>query len=313
METLRVALLGAASHIARGLIASYLSRQEYELLLYARSPERVQEFVSSFGAGRAELLALDAFGRRECDVIINCIGIGDPGKLRSEAAAIFTLTETWDNLILDYLALHPQTLYINFSSGAAYGGGFDSPVDETSRAIFPVNALTPSDYYGIAKLHSEARHRAASDLNIVDLRVFSYFSRYLDLSTRFLLSDVALALINGEELKTDSGNIVRDYIHPDDLVSLIDLCMERRKFNAVYDAYSLKPVGKFEMLDAFASHFGLRYIVTAIETVTATGNKENYYSSNYCAAELGYRPIHTSLESLCLEMTSLLAMTSFVK
>lgn len=306
MKTLRVALLGATSHIAKGLIASFLARGKYELLLYARAPERVQEFVSSLGGSKTECFALDDFSRRECDVIINCIGIGDPAKLKAEAASIFALTEHWDSTILSYLALHPQALYINFSSGAAYGGDFCLPADEQSLTSFPINALTPSDFYGIAKLHSEARHRAASDLNIVDLRVFSYFSRYLDLSTNFLLAEVASAITNGVELKTVSGNIFRDYVHPKDLILLIELCIERRQLNGAYDVYSLKPVGKFEMLDAFSDLFGLRYNLVEIETVNATGYKENYYSQNHRAAELGYQPAYTSLESLSLEMSFLL-------
>jgi len=210
METLRVALLGATSHIARGLIASFFTRGRYELFLYARSPEWVQEFVSALGTGRAEIFALDAFGSTKYDIIINCIGIGDPGKLREGFSSIFTLTETWDNKILNYLAGNPDALYINFSSGAAYGGDFSRPVDKNSSAKFPIDSLAPSDYYGITKLYSEAKHRACSALNIVDLRVFSYFSRYLDLSTRFLLADVAVALKKGEELRTASDNIFRD-------------------------------------------------------------------------------------------------------
>jgi nucleoside-diphosphate-sugar epimerase len=307
VESVRVALLGATSHIAKGLIASLHPREGYELLLYGRSPERIREFLTNIEAYTPAIFSLDEFGVHTFDVVINCIGIGDPGKLARETATIFPLTEFWDNRILECLARRPEALYINFSSGAAYGGDFSRPVDDTTRADFPLNLLTPADYYGIAKLHSEAKHRAASEFNIVDLRVFSYFSRYMDLSTRFLLTDVAFSLKTGNELKTSSNDIVRDYVHPDDLASLVALCIGCRRLNGFYDVYSLKPVGKFEMLKAFAERFGLKFCVDEIEAVTATGNKVNYYSQNHRATALGYRPTHTSLESLCLEMTSLLA------
>ncbi len=290
------------------MIASFIRRDDYELTLYARTPERVAEFLHSFGSVKADLFPLNAFGRIECDVIINCVGIGDPGRLRAEAASIFELTETWDKGILDYLRGRTEALYINLSSGAAYGGSFEYAVTGESCSVFPLNALTPSDYYGIAKLHSEARHRAAADLNIVDLRVFSYFSRYLELSTRFLLTDIALCIKSGEELVTTPGDIIRDYVDPDDLFSLIELCIKQRRLNEVYDAYSKKPVGKFEMLDEFVDRFGLKYRVMDIETVNATGNKENYYSTNHRAAGIGYAPAHTSLETLCTEMKALLEM-----
>jgi len=56
--------------------------------------------------------------------VINCVGIGDPGKLRNEMSSIFRVTERFDNLVLDYLECHPSALYLNMSSGAAYGQDF---------------------------------------------------------------------------------------------------------------------------------------------------------------------------------------------
>ncbi|GAM11012.1 NAD dependent epimerase/dehydratase family protein [Geobacter sp. OR-1] len=308
MKAVRVAILGATSHIAKGLIASWVTDSSRKLLLYARSPERVSEFLSIIESDRYPVFPMAAFGLEPVDVVVNCVGIGDPGRLKNDVAAIFSVTEYWDSKVLEYLKANPAALYLNFSSGAVYGGDFTRPANEMTQATFPVNALAPSDYYGIAKLHAEARHRAASGLNIVDLRVFSYFSRFVDLSTRFLLTDVAKALKAGEEMQTISANIVRDYIHIEDLTALIDLCISRRRLNAVYDVYSLKPVTKFEMLEAFAERFDLKYRVVAMETVNATGHKEFYFSENHRAAELGYQPAHSSLESLCLEMKSLLTI-----
>lgn len=306
-ECLRVAILGATSHIAKGVIARWAGRADRDLILYARSPARVSEFLASIGSDRPAVRSVEEFGRAPVDLVVNCIGIGDPGRLKNDVASIFSITEFWDCRVLEYLSAHPDTLCINFSSGAAYGGGFSRPADEQSQAIFPLNALTPADFYGIAKLNSEARHRAAPGLNIVDLRIFSYFSRYIDLSTRFLLTDVAKAMKEGFELSTAPGDIVRDYVHPDDLAAMLDLCIATRRVNAAYDVYSLKPVGKFEMLDAFADRFGLRYRILEMQTVNATGDKDNYFSLNHRAAGFGYHPAHTSLEGLCLEMAALLS------
>jgi nucleoside-diphosphate-sugar epimerase len=306
MPSIRIAILGATSHIAKGLIAAWVTREERELVLYARSPAKVREFVSLIGIREPVILPVEEFGRMPCDVVVNCIGIADPGKLRDEAAAIFSVTETWDFHVLEYLSANPAALYINLSSGAVYGSEFSRPVTETSQAAFPVNALTPSEYYGIAKLHVEARHRAASGLNIIDLRVFSYFSRFIDPSTRFLMTDIISALKNGSELVTTPGNIVRDYVHPDDLAMLMDLVIARRNLNRVYDVYSRKPVTKFEILESFAADFGLRFrVVEDASPVTATGTKDHYYSLYYRAAELGYEPRYGSLDALHSEARAL--------
>lgn len=308
MRKVRVALLGATSHIARGLIASFLGRPGYELALHARAPERVQAFVDRFGGGPAEVLPLAAFGERKCDVVINCIGIGDPGRLQADPAAILDLTLHWDSAVLDFLARHPDALCIHFSSGAAYGSDFSRPADDTTPASFPLNALSGADWYGIAKLHAEARHRAATGLNIVDLRVFGYFSRFVDLSSRFLMAEIVLALRQGSELLTTADDIVRDYVHPEDLAAAVEHCIARRRLNGAYDLYSRDPVRKFAILEEFSRRFGLRYrIADDAAPVSATGAKAHYYSLSRRAADLGYQPAFTSLESLCSETAALLA------
>lgn len=307
METVRIAILGATSHIAKGLIAAWAKPPDRTLLLYARSTERVREFLSSIGEGHPAVFPLNEFGSEPFDIVVNCIGIGDPGRLRDQAATIFALTELWDNSILDHLAQHPDVLYINFSSGAAYGSDFSSPVDQSTVSSFPLNDLTPAEFYGIAKLNAESKHRARPDLHIVDLRVFSYFSRYIDLSTRFLLSDIITAIRNETELVTTSANIVRDYVHPDDLTSLLDLVIARRELNDVYDVYSAGPVSKFEILDECAARYGLRYrVADDTATVNATGVKDHYYSRNYNAADLGYSPRYSSIDALRSEAGALL-------
>ncbi len=302
MKPLRVALLGATSHIARGIIVSFFGGEEYELLLYARSPERVRAFIAPFGARRFELFPLESFGERGCDVVINCIGIGDPARLKVEAATILFLTERWDNRVLEFLTRHPEALYVNFSSGAAYGSNFSRPVDGESESRFPLNALSSGDFYGIAKLNAEAKHRAAAQLNIVDLRVFGYFSRYMDMDGRFLLNEIISCIQAGRVLVTGRGNIVRDYVYREDLATLIQACMEKRELNDVFDVYSRSPVAKFELLDFYASRYGLTYqIDVTYDPLNVTGLKEQYYSRNTRAAIIGYKPRFTSLEAITLE------------
>jgi len=307
MSLVRIALLGATSHIAKGLIAAWGRRDDRKLFLYARSPERVKDFVTNLGLGEQMIFPAGEFGRIACDVVVNCIGIADPGKLNNDAARIFSITETWDCRIMEYLSAYPDALYINLSSGAAYGCEFSRPVDESTSALFPVNALSTAEYYGVAKLHAEARHRAAAGLNIVDLRFFSYFSRFIDPGTRFLMTDIITAVESGREMMTTPVNIVRDYIHPEDMVSLMDCVIACNRINDVYDVYSLKPATKFEILELFREQLGLRFRVTeGAHVVTATGIKEHYYSLNHRAERIGYQPRHDSLDALLKESRALL-------
>lgn len=299
---MRIAILGATSHIAKGLIFGLHGSDGNELFLFARSPERVRLFLESIGAANSQLIKVKPFSEfsdNDYDAVINCVGIGNPARLANELTAIFSITETFDNLVLAYLQGHQQTLYINFSSGAAYGTDFSAPVDVTSQARFNINSIDLSEYYGIAKVNSEAKHRAMKDYNIVDLRVFSFFSRFIDLNSKFLLSEIISCVRNGKELLTDSSSIIRDYVHPKDLAALVRCCINKERINAAYDVCSLKPVTKNELLDYFSSTYNLKYRVSdAYVEVTVTGKKDNYYSISRAVEGIGFIPRVTSLDTI---------------
>lgn len=309
MPPVRIAILGATSYIAKGLIAHWTQRHgHHELFLYARSPEQTHCFLKQLGMARAHVFSIEMFGSHQYDTIINCVGIGSPQKLNEQMSAIFRITTSFDELVLDYLGKKPETLYINFSSGAAYGTDFSQPVDEQSKAQFPLNDLKPETFYGIAKLHSEARHRALPKLNIVDLRIFGYFSRYVDLHDTFLLSELVNCLQTKQIFFTNKVNIVRDFTHPDDLVALIESCMQQRQLNDVFDVRSRQPVTKFELLDSFTSRFGLHYEVTAsFAPLLVTGTKNCYYSASNKTDKIGFKPEFTSLEGVIAETEAILA------
>lgn len=204
--------------------------------------------------------------------------------------------------MLDYLNDHQDTLYINFSSGAVYGTDFSAPVDKLTCSRWDVNHISEADFYGIAKLNSEAKHRALKDMNIVDLRVFGYFSRFIDLKSCFLLSEIISCIKEGKEFVTTSDNIIRDYVHPKDLMLLIKLCIDKFFINDVFDVYSLKSVAKFEILDYFVSQYGLKCTVKdSIRISAVTGIKDNYYSNSRKAEDIGYKPQFTSMDSIIQE------------
>lgn len=308
----RIAVLGATSHIAKGLIHRFGQDGHLDLRLFARSPERADEFLNAVGlGGRLKTRPFEEFGEGSYDTIINCVGFGDPGKLSNAGSSIFSITDRFDTLALDYLKRSPRTLYINFSSGAVYGTDFSSPVDARSRAIFVVNRMDPAAYYGIAKLHSEARHRAMKDFHIIDLRIFSYFSRFIDLDAKFMMSEVISCIKSKREFVTNPEDIVRDFIHPEDLVSLVKLCIARRDLNDAFDVCSLQPVGKFGILEKFSSLYGLRHTIEEGHgSVSVTGRKANYYSTNGRIQAIGFSPRFTSMDCLIRESAEILRCMS---
>jgi len=156
------------------------------------------------------------------DGVINCVGAGILKKGQGKYSDWFMLTEEFDRLAIDYLCRkRPEALYVNFSSGAVYGREFAAPVAKNSINPIRVNRIKIEDYYGIVRLNSEAKHRAFSNLRIVDLRLFSYFSRFMDLNCGYFIAGLLSCIMNKKVFITDSTNIIRDYVHPDDLFSMI--------------------------------------------------------------------------------------------
>jgi len=303
MNKSKIAILGSTSHIAKGLISNFLRSGEFCLHLYTRSPDKVRSFLGAIGKSPDKDCIIHEgyrdFIKSFYDVIINCVGIGTLNKPGDNYSDYFMVTEKYDNLLIEYLLKKPDTLYISFSSGAVYGREFSAPVEENTVNSIRVNHVATEDYYAIVRLNSEAKHRAFSGLRIVDLRVFSYFSRFIDLTDGYFITEVLDCILNKKVLATDNVNIVRDYVHPKDLFSIIRKCMDAGKINAALDVTSAKPVEKREILDYFSSKYGLKYEISrSLSHVSPTGSK-NIYCSNYNnAACIGYKPAFSSMDAI---------------
>lgn len=308
-QSITVAIIGATSHIAKGLIYHFCKNSSCTPYLFARSVKQVKAFLESIGCvnSTVSVSELTNFTTGKYDIIINCIGIGQPERLDKNTSLLFRLGETYDNAILDYLETHPDTLYINMSSGAVYGADFLNPASEETNAYVNVNHMAQKDFYMITKIYSEAKHRALHKFNIVDIRVFAYFSRFINLKAGYFITDVISSVKNGTTLLTGAGSMVRDYVHPHDLFSFIERCLKIRCINSAFDLYSLKPATKFEILDFFRETYGLDYVVDdTLDFPTATGNKKNYYSLSRRAEAIGYYPMFTSLDGIIEESRMLL-------
>lgn len=303
---MRIACLGSTSQIARDLIVTFAKQTDYECTLFARDPSVVENWLRIENIQKG-YIALDyqKFCNDVCyDVIINFVGVGDPARAKDMGVDIFDVTLRYDMMVLEYLQVNPDTKYIFLSSGAVYGGGFEEPVSNESDAIIPINNLTVIDSYAISKLYAEARHRALSDLSIIDVRVFNYFSHMQDFNARFLMTDIVRALQSGEMFFTSPDNIIRDFITPVDFFNLISALINYKPANMAIDCYTKSPVDKFSLLSELKEKHGLRYEVTrSTSSVNATGAKIKYYSLNKMSDEIGYHPEKTSLEGVLDEVS----------
>jgi nucleoside-diphosphate-sugar epimerase len=298
---MRIALLGATSQIAKDLVLSFSTQSTHTLTLYARRPEAVIKWLAEVGLADSYAVAdFTAFSVNEhFDALLNFVGVGNPAQAAAMGASIFDVTLQYDELALNYVRHHPMCRYIFLSSGAAYGSNFEAPVDENSKAVIPINNLQPQDWYGVAKLHAECRHRALPQLPIIDIRVFNYFSHTQDMSARFLITDILRAIRDKTMLMTSGDYIVRDYIHPSDFYQLVATFLKGSCENRAVDCYSLAPIDNWSLFKFIEKDFGLQYETGTINRfLNATGKKTNYYSKKSIASISGYQPTLTSYQGI---------------
>jgi nucleoside-diphosphate-sugar epimerase len=295
-----IAILGATGHIGKALAAELIADPNIELLLYARRPDAIKGGLD-----------ITEFGKQPFDVVINAVGAGTPAGVRDMGADIFTVTETVDNQVLAVLKSFPQALYLFLSSGAVYGTDFTKPARKDSANILPINALNPSHFYGLSKINAEAKHRGHSDLNIIDLRVFSFFSGFIDLEARFFITDAIHAIQDGTVLETSRQDIIRDFVTPSDFVHLISCCIKTWRtsdtpINSACDVYSKAPAGKFDLLNRIKADFPFEYELEDDAGLVSTGPKSNYYSLDRSAQAWGYMPEFTSIDGVLRELSDFL-------
>ena len=167
-EEKNIAIFGATGHIAKNLIYQFSKNTEHNLFLFSRNQTKLKKFTSSINANKnIDYRTYDDLYSQSFDVIINCIGISDPFEISKYGNELLTLSERYDDLIIDYLKKNHFCQYLNFSSGVIYGNFSQPPNDETMPNMSE-NSITDSDYT-LSKIRSEAKHRLIPSLKIIDI------------------------------------------------------------------------------------------------------------------------------------------------
>ncbi len=302
---MKIAILGATSAIAKDLILSF--SDEHHLELYSRRISDVTTWMLENDLRNFTSQSYAEFKHaRDIDAIINFVGAGSPEKVIKLGQQIFEITESFDQMALDYIGKYRDCKYIFISSGAVFGDNFSTPADIDKVSAFPLNDLQPKHYYGYAKAMAEVRHRI-TDRNIFDLRVFSYLSPTVNINKRFILNDMIRAIKDKSVFKIDRTQVIRDYIGPLDFYQMINVLMRQDKMNTAVDIYSRQPVSKDSLVSAMVERYGLQYeTINSPIGIHSTGMKHKYYSVNASAYALGYMPTLSSLENIYLGVDKIL-------
>ncbi len=306
---MKIAILGASSHIAKSLIYHFWHNDRDKaigLCLYGRAPEKINQWLSAHQISiRTECKSFNQFGQHIYDLVINMVGTSNASDVSRLGAQVFHTALEYDELVLGYLRSHPHCRYYFLSSGAVYGNDFIEPAQQTTLARHAVNSDEPSDWYGLSKFCIEAKHRALAQYAIVDIRVFSFFSSWIDLEHPFFLTDAVKSIAKGCVLQTQRADFWRDYSGSIDLAQLFNCFLNSPPCNTAIDLYSKNPIRKLRILELLATDFRLEYAFTDSES-DANLQRAQYFSENRSAERWGYLPSLDSEQLIKIETTKIL-------
>ena len=117
---MNIAFFGASSQIAKGLIKNFITNPQNQLIFFVRDKESFKDWLEkqkmSYDNSDIKLYA-EFSVYAKLDMIVNCVGVGDPSKTISISSSIQSTTQYFDEIALGYLESNPNTKYFFLSSG----------------------------------------------------------------------------------------------------------------------------------------------------------------------------------------------------
>lgn len=219
------------------------------------------------------------------DVCINAAGSGNVSFSISNPTTDFTANTADIIFFLENLRMYqPSCKYLHISSAAVYGNPNKLPIaeDYTSNPISP---------YGFHKLMSEIICKEYAQIYKLQIAIIRPFSVYGIGLKKQLLWEISnkLKLADTVEL-FGTGNETRDFIHVNDLCSLMNCIIENGTFNCdIYNAASGKEISIKAIAEIFELCYSGRKQIT-FSSMVRDGDPLNWCADIKKIQALGYKP-----------------------
>ncbi len=225
------------------------------------------------------------FSAQQVDVCINASGSGSvpyslaqtPGDFDDNTASVMK--------VLDVIRkVRPSCRYVHISSAAVYGSPKQLPIKETDM-------ITPVSPYGFHKWMSEIICREYHQIYALPAAVIRPFSVYGAQLRKQLLWDICCRLQKEDTIHLfGTGNETRDFIHIEDLASLVDLVVEKSPFDCnIYNAGSGSETSIRQVADTVVAQFkGEKSVIFSGEM--RAGDPLNWKADISTVSALGFAP-----------------------
>lgn len=197
---MKIAIVGSTGQIGRSLVLK-AKESGHEVLEYSRSLCNIP---------RGFVLESDDYPK-DLDIIVNCIGKGNP-----KDAYYFN----YDDLD-DYLKIDEHIMLLLTRRGSSYHFKY---VYISSWVADLVNVTGIKKNYSTMKRFIELRHelwRAKEETNIRDIRVSSFFSRFFNMDSGFLIAAILKNILEGAKTEIINTDELFEYVTPPGLFNSI--------------------------------------------------------------------------------------------
>lgn len=216
--------------------------------------------------------------------LIHCAGMADVNYSMQHPDSDFFMNVMMTRKIL-YAVKEKKTsmrmLYM--SSAGVYGNPQKLPIEENAerRSISP---------YALHKTIVEDICEYFNRQYSLDIRVLRIFSAYGNGLKKQIFWDMGQKIKNTGKLSLfGSGNETRDFIHIDDLTSVISLILEaEQEKNAVYNVANGKEVSIRQVAELFCDTLGKPREIISFSNENREGNPSNWCADISKVKKLGY-------------------------
>ncbi len=225
------------------------------------------------------------FQKQYFDVCINCSGAASVPDSLSHPMRDYNLNTVNVFKLLDAIRQYqPQCKFINLSSAAIYGNPLELPIKEEALPL-------PLSPYGLHKLQAEQICKEFFNfykIRTCSLRIFSAYGEGLK---KQLFWDLAQKASKNEFFQLfGTGRESRDFIHVKDIVRVIELVINKAKFEG--DAINVANGSEVfieDVVKVFYSNWGKK-IYYSFSGEERKGDPNNWIADIGILNSLGYKP-----------------------